>query len=334
MSTAVARPGRRRWITLVAAAALLNILVGVPAAQALGEIVSFQFATTEALESGDPEIRLVLTDSSPPTAAPVEVTISVVGGSASPDDYTLDPDTVTFPAGSPTNTVLDVGLSFNDDNIYENTETIELALTVTSGGSGGSTTTHTTTITNDDVNPSISVEDAAIDEDSGAMVFTVRRDGLTDLDATAVVTATSGTAIIGSDFTAAPMGVSIPPGGDSKSTTYTVNVLPDAIHEADETLTVTLGPFGGGVVPGDTSATGTIQNDDAAPTLEIEDVSVIESAGVAEFTVTRIGETAFTAEVDVPLIQKPIDWGNLTELVDSLHRVRNAFEKQPLASLS
>src|SRR5690606_18273899 len=72
---------------------------------------------------------------------------------------------------------------------------------------------------------------------------------------------------------------------------FTINVhsINDAIDEEDETVQVTVG----GV-----TATGTILDDDAPPTLTIESAWVNESAGTATFTVRLNGQTEKAVSVD------------------------------------
>ena len=59
--------------------------------------------------------------------------------------------------------------------------------------------------------------------------------------------------------------------------TITIPTINDALDEVNETLTVSIGGVTG---------TGTITDNDATPTLAINDVTVNEAAGTATFTVT------------------------------------------------
>ena len=79
----------------------------------------------------------------------------------------------------------------------------------------------------------------------------------------------------------------------------TVLVNGDTVYEADETFAVVLDNPGGADVA-DASAQGTIQNDDAPPSLSIADASIAEgNAGTSEltFTVTKSGDTEVPASV-------------------------------------
>jgi hypothetical protein len=289
--------------TVALLASFLIVVTGTAPAKAVGEVVSFDSASQSLFESATPTLNLVLTDSSPPTTAPVQVTVAVTGGTASPDDYDLAQTAFTFPSGSDSGTDITVPLTLVADNRFENDETIELTLTVTSGGIEGTQPTHTVTILNDDPNPSVSIDDAQVDENAGTLSFDVTRTGITDLTATAVATPASGSgfsgADLGVDFTATVSTVMIPPGGDSATETYTVSLVSDGIYEPDETFTVTLGPLGGGAFPGDVDAVGTILDDDSPPTLTINDRTVNEADGNATFTITRSGQTAYETEFDV-----------------------------------
>jgi len=83
--------------------------------------------------------------------------------------------------------------------------------------------------------------------------------------------------------------VTITPGQTTQ--TFTVDITHDAKFETSETYTVTLSAGSGYTSAGsDLTATGTITNDDTAPTVSIADVSIAEGTGAgpttATFTVT------------------------------------------------
>jgi hypothetical protein len=79
-----------------------------------------------------------------------------------------------------------------------------------------------------------------------------------------------------------------------------IDSVEDNIFESDETFTLKVNSVISGTV-GDTSdvGTGTIQNDDPAPSFSIDDVMVTEGTDpTITFTVTKTGLTALTATVD------------------------------------
>ncbi|NDG42984.1 MAG: hypothetical protein EBY28_27480, partial [Betaproteobacteria bacterium] len=159
--------------------------------------------------------------------------------------------------------------------------TMGLALTIT-------TATATGTITNDEAAPSFSIGSASTPE-GGAAIFTVTRSG----DAQATQSVSYATSITGAntasanDFSAASGVLSFASGESTK--TFTVQTTADALFEADETFTVSLSNSSAGATIAAASATGTITNDDAAPSFSIASASVTEG-GVAAFTVTRSGD--------------------------------------------
>ena len=96
------------------------------------------------------------------------------------------------------------------------------------------------------------------------------------------------TAQAGSDYTMAAGNLIFSPGQTSR--TITVDVSGDTVYEGAETFFLNL-VFASGATITDGQGVGTIINDDATPTLAINDVTVSESAGTMTFTVTRTGAT-------------------------------------------
>jgi uncharacterized repeat protein (TIGR01451 family) len=142
-------------------------------------------------------------------------------------------------------------------------------------------------IVNDDGPPSITIDDATVSEAAGTAVFTVTLSNTSSQPVSVEFATEDGTATVtGGDYTAiATTELTIPAGAISG--TIDVPIHNDAYHEGDETFVVNFA-----AVPGveatlvDTQATGTIVDDDAPPGLTIADVTVNETDGSAEFTVT------------------------------------------------
>jgi predicted extracellular nuclease len=153
---------------------------------------------------------------------------------------------------------------------------------------------------------SYSIADSAVFEGTGTTTpisFTVTRAGDTSAAGTvnyAVTFPGGGFSANAADF-ASPLTGSVSFNAGETSKTLTLDIVADSNPEADEAFTVTLSsPTAGGVL-GDSSATGTIVNDDGAPPfVTISDVTQVEgNSGTSTFTftVTRTGGTgAFTVD--------------------------------------
>jgi uncharacterized protein len=128
---------------------------------------------------------------------------------------------------------------------------------------------------------------------------TVNRTGGTFGAVGATYTIAAGTAQ-GADFTAGTGSVNFADG--QTSATFPVTIANDAIDEPDQTIALTLSaPTGGATLGAQTTATITIQDDDAPPVFTISDVSVAEGnsgSSNASLDVTMTGATEFTATVN------------------------------------
>jgi hypothetical protein len=197
------------------------------------------------------------------SGSPVTVDWTTAAGTASNgSDYFDTNGTVTF---APNDTLETVQITVNDDATFEHDETMALNLANASGAPIGDAQ-GIGTISNDDDAPGVTIADASVTEgDAGQrmLTFQVSLAGDTDLDATVGFAAAGGTASAGTDYLAATGTLTIPAG----ETTATIDVVVngDATYEVDETLSVTLSdPSNAQLVDG--TASGTIRNDDKAPT--------------------------------------------------------------------
>ena len=86
----------------------------------------------------------------------------------------------------------------------------------------------------------------------------------------------------------------MPPGVTTQ--TITVPILEDTLDEVDETFTVNLANPSNATIE-DGTGIGTITDNDATPTLDIDDVTVNESAGTATFTVTLSAASSLPVSV-------------------------------------
>ena len=175
-------------------------------------------------------------------------------------DYAANSGTVTIDASS---TSVDVSVSTSDDSTDEPDETVFLDITSVSIGAVG-TSTASGIITDNDASPTLSIADSSASEGSSGqapMSFSVSLSEISGFVVSADFSTTDGSANAGSDYVAANGAVSIPAG--SLTTTVDVQVTGDTNEEANETFTVTLSNAASATL-GDSSATGTIINDDGA----------------------------------------------------------------------
>ena len=150
-----------------------------------------------------------------------------------------------------------------DRRAIDNGQTIEFELTVTDGDGETATDTVTMTIKGSTWKVvSLSVADATAKEDAGSLAFTVLLSAASRDPVTVAYATSDGTALAGSDYTAANGTLTFQPG--QTGTTVTVTLLDDAHDEGKETFTLTLSnPTPAKTTKlADATATGTITNTD------------------------------------------------------------------------
>ena len=129
--------------------------------------------------------------------------------------------------------------------------------------------------------------------------FTVTKTGSTALSSSVDFETVNGTATVAdSDYQATNGTLTFAANETTKQITVLVNG--DTTFEPDEAFTVHLSNASGATIS-DADGTGTIVNDDAAPSFAIDDVTHNEgNSGTTAyvFTVTKTGTTALSASVD------------------------------------
>ena len=149
------------------------------------------------------------------------------------------------------------------------------------------------TVTEDDDPPSgLSISDAGVlegDSGSAAMEFTVTLDPAATGEVTVDWATADGTAAAGTDYTAGNGSLTFGAGEVSK--TVSVPVTGDNVDEPNETFTVTLSNPSGASL-GRAEGTGTITDDDDAPTVSL----VLTPDTIAE----GAGQSTVTARLDRP----------------------------------
>ena len=263
--------------------------------------VSFSIADAEATEGGTVTFT-VSRAGAEDNVASVKVATATDSGegvkAAAATDYTAiaTAQTLNFAAGV---TSQEVEVQTTQDDLFEPDETFKAVLSEPALADGDPGTgvsietgkgTATGTIKNDDTEPSFAVADASASE-GDAITFTVTRSGAMD-NAVSVKwntkAATGDGAASTSDYTPVTTAMTLTFAKGVGSQTFTVTTTEDVLHEGDETFLVELTDAVGATIT-TTEATGTITDDDAAPsgiTLMVSPTSVGEEDGETEITVT------------------------------------------------
>ncbi|MBN6152033.1 autotransporter domain-containing protein [Xanthomonas sp. AmX2] len=264
------------------------------------DVPSASITVAPASVSEDGATNLVYTvtlDQAPVNAT--SIAFSVGGSATSGSDYAAVSSPLVIAGGQASGTIT---INPTVDGTVEPDETVVISLAAGSGYSVGSPDSATGTIANDDV-PSLSINDVGLNEgDAGTSnaTFTVSLNqpagagGVTFDIATADGSATAGVDYANASLT----GQTIPAG--SSSATFTVLVNGDTFNEPNETFFVNVTNVSGATV-GDAQGQGTVVNDDAVPTVSIDDVSVNEGNGgttTATFTVSLSTASGQTVSVN------------------------------------
>ena len=279
--------------------------VGSPAA-ATGTILNDDVPTAtiavsppSVAEDGAPILLYTVTlDQANPSAA-TSVNYSVGGTASNGTDYAAIASPLVIPAGFTTGTIT---VSPSDDATIEANETVLLTLSAGTGYTVGASNAATGTIQNDDL-PNLTINDVTANEGNAGITnftFTVSLSAPAGPGGVSFDIATAnGTAIAGSDYVARSLTSQTIPAASS-TYSFTVQVNGDTLIEAAETFVVNVTNLTGATL-GDGQGLGTITNDDALPTLSINDVSVTEgNAGTtnAAFTVTLNTASGQTVQVN------------------------------------
>ena len=214
------------------------------------------------------------------------------------NDYQSNTGTLNFSA---TDATKQITVLVNGDTTNETNEAFTVHLSNASGATI-SDADGTGTIVNDDAAPIFSIDDVTHNEgNSGttSYVFTVTKSGSTALSSSVDFQTVDGTATVtDNDYQANNGTLNFAANETTKQITVLVNG--DTTNETDEAFTVHLSNPSGATIS-DADGTGTIVNDDAAPSFSIDNVTQNEgNSGTTEFvfTVTKTGSTALSSSVD------------------------------------
>ena len=212
-------------------------------------------------------------------------------------DFTSAAGTLTFAPGETSKTV---SIAVTGDTTYEPDETFFLNLSgMTNAGIADGQGVGT--ITNDDpVPPALAINDVSVTEGNSGTTpatFTVSLSFASASTVTVTYYTSAGTATSGTDYTYTSGSLTFAPGETSK--TITVPVIGDTAGEPNETFWVFLSSATNATFA-DSSGLGTIVNDDAYPSLVVNDVTLAEgNSGTtyANFTVTLSQSSTSTVTV-------------------------------------
>lgn len=206
-------------------------------------------------------------------------------------DYAAVSGTLSFADGE-TSKVITIGAL--DDGLSEGPQTFQIALSSASGAGLGRVQTIIVTINDDEPSTVPAIESALIfegEEGTTPVSLSVSIAPPSDQPITVFYQTSQYTAIEGSDYVATQGSIQFAAGETTKQ--ITVFVVGDRTRESDESFRVTPSINGS---PGSYGVV-TIRNDDPAPTVRIDDVTVAETDGETVATLTISATQPMTGEV-------------------------------------
>jgi disulfide oxidoreductase YuzD len=236
------------------------------------------------------------------------------GNATTRQGYNNRPGSVTFAAGSNTATLT---VPVANNNVFNAYRGCVVNLRRGNGYNVGDTgSTATVNIVDDEIAPVISINDVTVTEgNSGTqdLTFTISLSNASDDAVQVNYASANGTATAGSDYLATngtldfiastliAGSTEFTPGETSK--TITVKVNGDRVVESNETFSINLTGAVGGTI-GRATGTGTINNDDTIPVINVVATNPTSTEGIGEglFTFTRTGgdlSSALTIDFDL-----------------------------------
>jgi len=237
----------------------------------------------------------------PASAFPVTVNWASADNTAiSGSDYQPASGSLTFAAGQTTKTV---SVFVNGDITTEPNESFFVNL-FNPGNASISDAQGQGNITNDDANPTITINDPSVVEGNAGngpnMNFVITLSNPTSITLSVPFSLADGSANVGSDYQTNSGSFTVFPG--AITSTVSIGINGDTTVEPDETFFMNLGATAGATIA-DNQGVGTIINDDglASPGISINDVTVIEgNSGTvnANFTVSLTASSLSTVTVN------------------------------------
>jgi len=202
-------------------------------------------------------------------------------------DYTATNGQLTFATNVTTATIT---IPIANDTVVEPDETFTVGLGAPTGqASLGVNAAEVVTILNDDSTLQFTAASYSVIERMTNVTLTVSRTGSLDSTVTVPYASANVTAFAGADYTTTSGTLTF--GTNAAASNIVVTILNDKLLESGETFTVTLGTPGGEASLGTPNvATVTILDDESTLEFAATNVtSVLESGGLINLTVTRVG---------------------------------------------
>ncbi|MUH01297.1 DUF4347 domain-containing protein, partial [Scytonema sp. UIC 10036] len=228
--------------------------------------------TIDDVTSNEGETATLTVSLSNPSSQSIDVSYSVTDGTATTadGDYTAPSEsTITFAPGETSKTIT---VSTSTDNKFEPDETLKVTLATDSNANLGTKKEGVVTISNDDALPNINISDDVTINEGGTATFTLTLSNPSEQLITVNYTTSDGSATT-TDDDYENLNVStltFAPGEISK--TITVVTKHDNKFEENETFSIQLSDASNATLV-KPQAFIAIANDDASPSIQIDDVS-------------------------------------------------------------
>lgn len=260
----------------------------------IGSPGALQFsAPTYSVAEGVATVTLSVTRSGGSTGAASVHYATSDGSATAGSDYTAASGTLSWAAGDVAAKTIAIPIA--NDTIAEANETFSVTLTNPVGATLGTPNPATVTILDKSSTVQFNPAVLSVNEGNNA-VLTVSRTGSSVGAVTVAYATANGTALSGGDYLATSGTLSWAD-GDGTDKTITIPIVNDSVIEPNETLTVTLSAPVGAALGSAKSATVTIQDNEAANTLQFNPATagVSEGGGSVSLSVTRTGSSTGAA---------------------------------------
>ncbi|WP_324731459.1 Calx-beta domain-containing protein [Pseudomonas paeninsulae] len=282
----------------------------ITAADTVYAVIEGPTTVAEGATTGAYTVKLVdQAGNSVTVTSATNVTVQFANGTAEAGDYAAADQTVTIAAGSSSATLT---VATNEDVDFDN-ETFTASIKAVqdngefeainiSSGAAGQTASATTTIVDNDVAPTISINDVTVNEDAGTATFTVTLGNATTAPVTFNYATSNGTATAGTDYTATTDSGSIAAG--ATTATFTVAIADDFIKEGNETFNVTLSGLSTNVAASGNDLLGVGTITDTGSTPPTETITAADTVYAVIEGPTTVAEGATTSDYTVRLIDQ------------------------------